>query len=178
MHFGLGKWLVGFEQFLLVLLDVLLGVGIGLLHALVGAEEAGTQTIRFLLAGAQIRPARGLLRSLQLVLHPLDLLLKVGRLPRPALLLLGGRQHLHPTEIADEVLLLRPQILRSGAQSRRGSATMPGARRSRSAISRRWALRDMLAPWTACRTDGGGILARLLLLASLPARRRQRCRRC
>src|SRR5579885_2791792 len=74
------------------------------------AEKASAKPIGFLLASAEVHPVRGLLRSIQLVLQLLDLLLEVGRLAHAAHFLLGGREHLHPSEIADEILLPRSEV--------------------------------------------------------------------
>ena len=103
--------LVRFEQLLLEPLDILLGVGVCLLHAVVRAEEAGANPIRLLLARMQIAPLGGCLGILQHLLQLLDLVLDVARLLRTIFLIARGSDRLQKAETAGQSFLFGPQIL-------------------------------------------------------------------
>ncbi len=65
LRLRLRQRLVRFEQLLLQPLDILLGVGVSLLHAVVRAEEPGANALRLFLARMQIAPLGGCLRIRQ-----------------------------------------------------------------------------------------------------------------
>ena len=111
LRLRLRQRLVRFEQLFLQPLDILLGVGVCLLHAVVRAEEPGANPIRLFLARMQIAPLGGCLGIRQHLLQLLDLVLDVARLLRTVFLIARGSDRLQHAETAGQSFLFGPQIL-------------------------------------------------------------------